>query len=96
MSAWYILNSIGIYQVAPGNPVYSIGRPIFDHVAIPLESGKTFTITVNNNTRQNKYIQKAELNGTPLAAPFITHEDIMSGGQLVLDMGSAPSQIWKE
>lgn len=26
MSAWYILNSMGFYQVCPGKPVYSIGR----------------------------------------------------------------------
>ena len=28
MSAWYILNSMGFYQVCPGKPVYSIGRPL--------------------------------------------------------------------
>ena len=26
MSAWFILNSMGFYQVCPGKPVYSIGR----------------------------------------------------------------------
>ena len=29
MSAWYILNAMGFYQVCPGKPVYSIGRPAF-------------------------------------------------------------------
>ena len=30
MSAWYILNAMGFYQVCPGKPVYSIGRPLFN------------------------------------------------------------------
>ena len=34
MSAWYIMNSIGFYQVCPGKPVYSIGRPLFDEVSL--------------------------------------------------------------
>lgn len=48
MSAWYILNSMGFYQVCPGKPVYSIGRPIFDKVVINLPENKTFTITALN------------------------------------------------
>lgn len=40
MSAWYVLNAMGFYQIAPGNPVYSIGRPLFDKVTINLPEGK--------------------------------------------------------
>jgi len=28
MSAWFILSSLGVYQVSPGNPVYTLGRPL--------------------------------------------------------------------
>ena len=49
MSAWYILNAMGFYQVTPGKPEYVIGRPLFDKVEIPLEDGKAFTIIVNDN-----------------------------------------------
>ena len=44
MSAWYILNSMGFYQVCPGKPVYSIGRPLFEEVTINLPDRKTFVI----------------------------------------------------
>ena len=92
MSAWYILNSMGFYQVCPGKPVYSIGRPLFDETTINLSDGKTFTIRTNNNSSENKYIQAARLNGNPLTEPFFTHEDIVAGGILEIDMGSTPSK----
>lgn len=92
MSAWYILNSMGFYQVCPGKPVYSIGRPLFDETTINLSDGKTFTIRTNNNSSENKYIQAARLNGNPLTEPFFSHEDIVAGGILEFDMGSTPSK----
>ncbi len=47
------------YQVAPDNPVYTIGRPLFDKAEIPLENGKTFRIITENNSKENKYVQEA-------------------------------------
>jgi putative alpha-1,2-mannosidase len=30
MSAWFVLSSMGIYQVCPGDPNFSLGCPLFD------------------------------------------------------------------
>ncbi len=90
MSAWYALNAMGIYQVCPGKPVYSIGRPIFDQVTIQLDNGKEFIIETKNNTKENKYIQRITLNNTQLEQPFFNHSDLMNGGKLVLEMGNTP------
>lgn len=94
MSAWYILNAMGFYQVCPGKPVYSIGRPLFHNSAIHLDNGKVFTIVVHNNSRVNKYVQKIALNGKELNAPFFTHNDIMQGGTLEITMGSEPLKAY--
>lgn len=91
MSAWYVLNSMGFYQVCPGKPIYSIGRPLFANVTINLSNGKKFTVVARNNNRKNKYIQSATLNGKPLSSPFFTHSDIVKGGILELDMGDKPN-----
>lgn len=90
MSAWYVMNAMGFYQVCPGAPIYSIGRPIFDKVSIPLPNEKTFEIIVHNNSRQNKYIQSMRLDGVELESPFFMHNDIMKGGTLVIEMGDTP------
>lgn len=92
MSAWYILNSMGFYQVCPGKPVYSIGRPIFDKVVINLPENKTFTITALNNSKENKYIQTVKLNGKDLVTPFFEHKDMINGGTLEFVMTNQPTQ----
>lgn len=92
MSAWYILNSMGFYQVCPSKPVYSIGRPIFDKVVINLPENKTFTITALNNSKENKYIQAVKLNGKDLVTPFFEHKDMINGGTLEFVMTNQPTQ----
>lgn len=92
MSAWYILNAMGFYQVCPGNPVYSIGRPVLDEAVINLPNGKKFTIVARNNSRQNKYVQRITLNGKRLAKPFFTHAQLTQGGTLEFVMGAKPAR----
>lgn len=91
MSAWYILNAMGFYQLCPGNPEYSIGRPLFPEVTIQLPNGKQFRIVAENNSDANKYIASAQLNGTPLLKPAFTHQQLMEGGTLKLKMTDRPT-----
>ncbi|MFT7036080.1 MAG: putative alpha-1,2-mannosidase [Cyclobacteriaceae bacterium] len=90
MSAWYVMNAMGFYQVCPGDPVYSIGRPMFDKVSIGLAGGGVFTIEVENNAMDNKYIEFIELNGVKLDTPFFNHSDIKDGAVLKVEMRGAP------
>ena len=92
MSAWYILNAMGFYQLCPGRPVYSIGRPLFPEVTIHLPGNKTFRILTKNNSRQAKYIKSVKLNGKPLRRPFFTHEELAAGGTLEMEMSARPTR----
>ncbi len=92
MSAWYILNAMGFYSFCPGDPTYSLGRPIFDEVAVKTASGKTFTVRAKNNGPKNIYIQSAALNGKPLKTPFFSHAQLLEGGVLELTMGPEPNK----
>ncbi|MEI6140512.1 MAG: GH92 family glycosyl hydrolase [Mariniphaga sp.] len=94
MSAWYILSSMGFYQVCPGTPNYIMGTPIFDKVTINLENGKKFTIKANMVSPKNVFIQSATLNGVPYTRSWFTHNDILNGSELVLNMGAAPNKNW--
>lgn len=94
MSAWYVLSSMGFYSVAPGEPVYTIGRPLFDRVTIKQENGSDFILEVKNNSPVNIYIQNVTINGVPLETPFFTHNDILKGGKMTFKMGPQPSEIW--
>ena len=90
MSAWYILNAMGFYQVCPGEPVYSIGRSLFEEVTIHLPGQKDFVIRTKNNSKENKYVQSILLNGKPLEQPFFTHSDLTAGGVMEISMGAEP------
>ncbi|WP_198680036.1 GH92 family glycosyl hydrolase [Aureibaculum luteum] len=92
MSAWYIMSAMGFYQVAPGDPTYVIGRPLFDTVTISLTNNKAFTIITKKNSAENKYVQKVTLNGKELKDLFFTHNDIKAGGTLTIEMGNSPKK----
>jgi predicted alpha-1,2-mannosidase len=94
MSSWYVLSAMGFYPVTPGSPVYAIGTPVFSLMSIHLENGKTFTIRAEGLNRNNFYIQGAKLNGMPYQKCFITHSDILNGGELTLVMSSVPNKNW--
>ena len=86
MSAWYILSAMGFYQLCPGDPTYTIGRPLFDRVEIPQADGRKFTIIVHDNAREHKHIRRMTLDARPLSQPFFTHEDIQRGATLEIWM----------
>ena len=92
MSAWYILSSVGLYQVAPVGGRFVIGSPLFDKATVNVGAGKTFTIVAKNNSDRNIYVQSARLNGKALKNSYIDFNDIRHGGTLELVMGPKPSK----
>ncbi|HWK57155.1 MAG TPA: GH92 family glycosyl hydrolase [Parapedobacter sp.] len=90
MSAWVVFSMMGFLQVTPGVPTYSIGSPSFEEVSIQLPNGNEFKVVANNNSTENVYIQEAKLNGQPLDELFFTHEQLLEGGVLELEMGDKP------
>ena len=94
MTAFVVFSCMGIYPVVPGIPLYTIGSPVFEKVTINLDSGKKFQIVADNYDENNIYIQKAWINGKPLSGPWITHEDVINGGELKLEMGRRPNKNW--
>jgi putative alpha-1,2-mannosidase len=102
MGSLSVLMKIGLFQLDAGakdNPAYQIGSPIFDEITITLDNryytGKTFKITTSNNSRENIYIQSVKLNGKLLTRMYLLHKEIVSGGELVLEMGPAPNKKLK-
>ncbi len=94
MTAFVVFSSMGIYPVVPGIPVYTIGSPVFEKVTIHLDNGNDFRITTENYAENHIYIQKAWLNNKRLDGPWITHSDVINGGELKLEMGLRPNKEW--
>jgi putative alpha-1,2-mannosidase len=96
------LMAIGLFDIQGGaatEPRYEITSPLFDRIAIQLDSsyypGDTFTIITRENRPGNVYIQSAKLNGKPLNDRFwITHKEFAAGGELEIVLGAQPNKKW--
>jgi predicted alpha-1,2-mannosidase len=98
MSAWYVWSAIGLYPLNPDDGKYIIGSPVVEKATIRLNPkfypGGTFTVIAHDASNQNIYVQSAKLNGEPLNRPWITHDEIVHGGTLELEMGVLPNKDW--
>ncbi len=95
MSSFVVFSAMGFYPLTPGVPRYTITSPLFTKVTINLPNGRKFTLIANKCSRTNKYIQSATLNGKPLRSLFFSHEDLVNGGTLVLEMGKGTNAKWE-
>ena len=95
------LMAIGLFSLkgtVDAEPVYDITSPVFDEVVIELDpkyySGKTFTISTENNSEDNMYIQQATLNGKEHNQFWFPHKTFAKGGELKLFLGPEPNKNW--
>jgi predicted alpha-1,2-mannosidase len=94
MSAWYVFSALGFYPVNPVNGMYVFGSPVVSEATLKVGEGKTFSLSVKNNTKENKYIQSVVLNGKPYGKAYILHNDLIKGGKMTIQMGPKPSATW--
>lgn len=101
MSAWFVMAAIGLFQVDGGcsiDPEYAIASPLYKKITIDLGNrfgrGKSFTIIAKNVSKKDIYIQSAILNGKKLNTPFIPADELLKGGELILQMGPEPDKKW--
>lgn len=90
LTAWYVFAAMGFYPVDPASGEYALSTPIFERVEIALPGGRSFVIEAPGASKVNKYIRAARLDGKPLERPFLTHEQIVRGGVLRLELASRP------
>ena len=90
MSAWYIFSSLGFYPVTPGSPNYALGSPLVKEATIYLDNGKTLSIKAKNQSKENVYVKNVSVNGKTLQGAFLSHHDIVNGGEIVFEMSNTP------
>ena len=92
MSAWYILSSLGMYQVEPAGARFWFGKPSFAGAEVQVPGG-TLKIRAEGLSGEARYIQSVTLNGKNHPYPYIEFNDIMKGGELVFRMGTEKT-LW--
>lgn len=95
MAAWYVLSAMGIFPLCPGHPTYVLCSPLFEHLQLALPGGKTLDIRAQTldglAIEACPYTQSITRNGAPLSRLWISHEDLMQGGELVFTLGPNPA-----
>lgn len=92
MSAWYVMSALGLYQVCPGDPEYTLTTPLFPQMIV--NTGKPFVVKCEGDPAQMPYIEKVELGFSELNEPIVTHKHIMQGGGLFYTLSSKPNTSW--
>ena len=94
MTAFVVFSMMGFFPVTPGIPVYNIGSPVFTKISINLPNGKVFKINAKGNSKENRFIQRAAINGKPLNKAWFKHSDLVSGATIDFQMGPRPNKSW--
>ncbi len=94
MSSWFVLTSLGIQPACVGWPVYYLHVPLFESAEIKWSTGKVFSVQVENYADKNCYIRQVTLNGKNLNRNWLTQEEIMAGGKLVITASNTPEKSW--
>ncbi len=94
MSAWYVLSASGWYPLNPGQPLYTLGSPLFDTIQYAMPNGRSFRILARNQGEGRPYVSSAVLNGQRLDSVVLRHSTLAAGGELVLTMSERPSREW--
>ncbi|MDE6451880.1 MAG: glycoside hydrolase family 92 protein, partial [Odoribacter sp.] len=82
MSAWYVFSAMGFYPVNPVEAKYQLGAPLFKKISIKTGPEKRFVITANKESDRHIYVKEVYLNGEKLNRTWISHDEIMKGGEL--------------
>lgn len=94
MSAWYVLASIGMHPICPGDTRMELTAPLFEHVVLNVSDGKSFVIKVKGQSSGNNYIQSVKLNGKSYHKCYIDYQDIIKGGMLEFVLSDKPNRKW--
>lgn len=93
MSAWYVLSTLGFYQVEPAGGRYYFGAPMFETAEIDLGNGARIRIEAPGVSEGKGYIRSVWFNGRPYDKSFIDYPDLVRGGVLRFEMDDQPG-IW--
>lgn len=94
MSAWYVLSSLGLYQVNPGSNYYLLNAPHFNKAKIHLENGNTIEITAKDLSDKNIYTSNIRLNGTDYQEfSYIYYSKLMEGAKIEFQMSDQPKTL---
>ena len=94
MSAWYVMASMGLYPLVPGQPHYQLSTPKWDAIHLELSSGKSLDIEAKGT---GPYLSRYNLGEdvmTHKQKRYVTHQKLLEGGTWDVERGTDEG-LWK-
>jgi predicted alpha-1,2-mannosidase len=91
-SAWYVFSALGFYPVCPGSDQYVLGAPYMPYIKLDLSNGKSLVIKAEGVGDRNRYVKALYMNGKKYDKNYVTHEDILAGGEWKFVMDAKPNK----
>lgn len=92
MSAWALMNMMGIYPLCPGRPDYTVVTPVFDQVTIHLNPAfysKNKQIVIRREKQgEGDFIREIWVDGKKKKGFKITHQDFVTSKEIRIVTGS--------
>ena len=86
LSAWYVLSSLGLYQMAPGDGRFTFGTPLVRQAVIRLENGGRFVIRTEGDVERRHRVARVRLKNREVDRFSIAYADMMAEGELVFEL----------
>ena len=91
LSSWYVLSALGLYPVCPGTDEYLVSAPLFREARLHLGHGIVQTIRTRG---RGPYVSGMSLNGQPLSRSYLTHDELVAGGEIEIRLSRRPDPEW--
>ena len=71
---------------------YVLGSPAVTRAEADLGGGRTLRVVAENQAAENVYVREVWLDGERLECNYITHDDLIRGGELRFVMSDRPNR----
>ena len=95
MAAWYVLSSLGFYQVKPVGGEFVLGAPQYPRLKLHLENGRALEIIAEDFSMANRHVSEVSFNGHRIEGGIISYRQLMQGGRLVFYKVGTPADQLK-
>ncbi len=91
MSAWYLLSSMGIYQMAPASGKFEFGAPQLPLVKMKV-GNHTLRFVAENLSEENKYVREIYVDSKLHEGTSISWDELVSAREIRYVMQSVPAE----
>ncbi|MET1168537.1 MAG: GH92 family glycosyl hydrolase [Flavobacteriales bacterium] len=88
MSAWYVMASMGLYPLVPGQPHYQLSTPKWDAIHLELANGKSLDIAAKGT---GPYLSSYNLGEEVMMHKqkrYVSHQKLLEGGTWDVERGT--------